>query len=223
MKKILMFAAILSGVGLLLSWAFWSQVPDPMPIHWNLAGEPDRFASKTFGLLLLPSLIFFIPLLIGGILAFDPRAENVEHQQSRRAVRWIVGALSIFLLVLHGYTIYVSTQPGAKLAAEWILVMVGGLIAVMGWVLPQMKSNWFVGIRTPWSLSSEVVWKKTHDLAGSSMLWGGLATIPSVLLLPRKVGFLLAIGWILLSVLVPVVMSYVYYLQEQKEQDDEKE
>jgi uncharacterized membrane protein len=214
MKKSLIVSVVLGLAGVCVSLWYWSMVPESMPVHWNMEGRPDRFFPKAIGLFLFPVLSALMPLLMFGLLRFDPRKENVS--QSETAVGLVAGGMSCLLFVVHVLMVYISTTKGAEMPVEWVMVLVSLFVVAIGAVLPMMKSNWFVGIRTPWTLSSELVWEKTHQAGRMWMMGGGLLALSAIFLLPRQVGMMVALGAIMLGALVPVLLSYVYYRAEEK-------
>jgi uncharacterized membrane protein len=164
-----------------LAGVMWSAAPDQIPVHWNWAGEPDRFGGRFEGLFLLPlaaagvyALLLFLPRL-------DPRRRNYDAFAGPFAIirTVVVGLLLgldvVALLWIRGERAHMN----GLLAAE-----VGIALLLMGNYLPKVKSNWFVGVRTPWTLSSEASWRQTHRLAGWLFTVGGILTVVTALARP---------------------------------------
>lgn len=212
MKKSILLTTILANLGVFASWWFWSAVPASMPVHWGLNGKPDGFMAKEIGLWLFPAVIFVVPVVVWGLLWLDPRRRHVDD--SRGAITWMLNALAVFLLGLHLITLRAATTPGMALSSETVIALVAGMFILFGAAMPRLKSNWFVGIRTPWTLSSEAVWQKTHRLGGWSFGIGGAIVIPAVLFLPQPAGFIVAMATFVLAALIPVLLSYIYYRQD---------
>jgi len=154
-----------------------------------------------------------LPVLLLGILKLDPRRRNVEDSSS--AVSGILVGISFFLLALQGMVIRAALTPGMKLSTPMIMLFVGLLIAGLGVVMPGVRSNFFMGIRTPWTLDSEQVWIRTHRLARVTMLLGGGAAVISGLAFPAAWSVGVSLGSILLGVLIPAIASYFFFQQEK--------
>ncbi len=214
MKKALVLSWIPAVLALGLSVVFWGQAPEQFPIHWNIHGQADRFASKTLGLLLFPGIIAFLPLLLLGLLKVDPRKENVE--ESRRAITLLVVGLAFFMLGMHGLTIKAALSPNQSLSTSLITLLLGGLFAGIGAVIARFKSNFFVGIRTPWTLDNEEVWARTHKLASVTMIAGGVVAAVSGFVLPGAWALGVSIGVIAVGALVPAVASFFFFQTQQK-------
>jgi len=159
----------------------WSAAPDLIPVHWNWAGQPDRFGGRFEGLLGLPlaaagvyAVLLFLPRL-------DPRRKNYDafagpFAMIRTAVvGLLLGIDAVVLLWMRGQRTHLNTVVAAE---------VGIALLVMGNYLPKVKSNWFVGVRTPWTLSSEASWRQTHRLAGWLFTVSGMLTFATALIRP---------------------------------------
>jgi uncharacterized membrane protein len=188
----------------------WPAAPESIPVHWNLAGEANRFGGKFEGLLLLP--IITLAVLIGLTLLphIDPRRERyAEFEGAFEVLKLLIVA---FLAAV--YAAMLAAVFGATLnMTRVVLPLVGVLLIGIGAVIGQVRPNWFVGIRTPWTLSSERAWSATHRAGrwvfiamGAAMLLAGLADS----------------GWALYSALLLcvagvvglVVYSYVVWRQD---------
>lgn len=194
------------------SAAVYSRLPDPMVIHWNASGEPDGYGSRAFGAFLLPVVILFIWALLLVLPKIDPRRANIEQFRDSYdllviAVVTVTGLLHVGIL---GSALGWPIQVG-RLAP----VAVGGLFLVLGTLLPRFKSNFFFGIRTPWTLSSESVWTRTHRVGGSMMMIvGALLIVAGVIGTARWL--YVAIGGAAALVLVVLLYSYVIWRSEQR-------
>ncbi len=208
-RNALWLSALLAGFGLLLSVMFWGRVPDPMPIHWNEHGQPDGFGSRTFGLLLMPALTLGLPVLIAALTKIDPRRAHTSR--SSNALGMILGGMAAFMFAMHGAIIKAAISETMTLDAGFVILLVGALFVIVGNALPKFGSNYFMGVRTPWTLQSEKVWIKTHQLAGKLFVAGGLLIVLTGLLLPVKLLFPIMLGLTLVVSLTPVVYSWWVY------------
>jgi len=211
-KRALLICLVMALVGLGFSAWAWPQLPDPMPIHWGAGGEANGWGPRWVGALLTPALTFLLPAFILLVIRLDPRKEHIER--SRGALAWIIGGLACFMLVVHLITLR-AALTGANLSIRVMMPAMAALFVVLGLAMPKMKSNFFAGIRTPWTLSSEKVWHKTHRLGGMTMVAGGLVAGLAGLALPTETGFWIAMGAILLGSMVPVIYSYFAWRTEQ--------
>jgi uncharacterized membrane protein len=136
----------------ILAAATWSSAPDRIPVHWTFAGQPDRFGSRWEGLLGVPMAALGIYLTLLVLPRIDPRRANYDAFSTpytiiRTAVVGLLLALDVFIhLWIRGRNV------GTRL---FMPVVAGSIIMVFGNYLPKLRSNWFIGIRTPWTLSSE--------------------------------------------------------------------
>jgi uncharacterized membrane protein len=188
------------------AWA-WGQIPSDarVPIHWGLNGQPNGWAPKWVALTIMP----FTILVIGGIFAvipyIDPRRPNLVR--SSTAYLWIASAAIAVITVAHIAS--TAVVLGAKLdIGRLVGLMAGAMFAIIGNFLGKTRSNWFVGIRTPWTLSSERSWTRTHRLAGYLFVAAGILVVLLSFAAPAGVlmwGLLISVG---LAALIPIVYSY---------------
>jgi uncharacterized membrane protein len=155
--------------------AVWPLVPDQMPVHWNLAGEADRYGGKVEGVLLLPLVTFGLYWLLLLLPLVDPRRENYRRfETSYRVIRW---CLTLFMGVLYGLTL--AAALGQKIdMGLCVSTLMSVLFIVLGVTMDTIQPNWFVGVRTPWTLSSTESWTKTHRLAKWVFIALGLSFLP---------------------------------------------
>ena len=202
---IIVVASVLAMLAI-SAWA-WGRVPDDaqVPIHWGIDGQPNGYAPKWFGFLFTPALGLVLGSVFLAIPRIDPRREHLVA--STRAWVAITGSAMVLLLIVHSAV--VATVLGATFdMGRVVAVVVGGLFAVIGNFLGKTRSNWFMGIRTPWTLSSERSWTKTHRLGGRLFLVVGLLSIVLGLLTSDQVVFFALVPGIVVAALVPIVYSY---------------
>lgn len=194
-------------------WAFalavHPRLPDRIPTHWNLRGEADGWGGPGAAFL-FPAIATGTWLLMMVLPRIDPRRANWE--KFRGEVRLIV---SVMVLV---FAWIEAVALGAALGwnvdtGRAVMGGVGVLLAVIGNYLPRIRSNWFMGIRTPWTLSSESVWRDTHRIGGRAFVAGGVAMVLAGFI-PGILAQLLAIAAVMVSTLIPVVYSYLAWRRE---------
>ena len=179
---------LLTFMAALSAWA-WSAAPERVPVHWNLQGEVDRFGSKAEGLILSPALAVGMYLLLLFLPRIDPGRANLQN--SPRAYQAIRLSLTAFFAALHVVLVY-SALGGRVSMNLFVGLSTATLFIVLGNFMSKLRPNWFAGVRTPWTLSSQLSWTKTHRAAGPVfMLMGvGMAVMAMV---PR--------GWVMATVL----------------------
>ena len=202
---------ILASLG--FSLAVYSRLPDPMPLHWGIDGRPDRFGSKLQGAFFAPAIMIALLAFMQWIPSRDPRAANIAKFRDTYDV--IVGAMMAFLTVVH--VVALGTSLGWDLnMSTTVLASVGILFVQLGNLLPRARSNFVLGIRTPWTLSSDAVWTRVHRVGGYAMVAAGLITVVAAFLQPT-LSFAIALPSLLIAALVPLVYSYVLYMREQRD------
>ncbi len=158
----------------LLAAITWPSAPDRIPVHWNIYGQVDRYGGKVEGLLLLPLVTLGVYLL----LLFLPRIDlgRANYQRFGGAYSTIRISVTALLAVIYGVTnLWIR---GYRVDMSLVVSLaVGALLIVIGNLMGKISPNWFVGIRTPWTISSKASWTKTHRLGGRLFIVMGLAFI----------------------------------------------
>ena len=196
----------------ILSAVFYSQLPDPMPIHWNSAGQADNYAPRLIGAFLLPIIMIALYLLLLLIPSIDPRRKNIERFHETYVL--LRNGILLFMAYIHIVVLYSVLSNQQTLVVGFIVGGQGILFMLIGNYMPRMRSNWFMGIRTPWTLSSDSVWRKTHRLGGRLFILAGLLMLLTAFLRPELTIFVIVLA-VLLASLVPIIYSYLLYKQEQ--------
>ena len=180
----------------------YSAMPEQVPTHWNMAGEVDGWSSRFMGAWLMPLLMAVILIVLRVVPLIDPRRANYEKFSG--AYEAIVSATMVFMFGLHLMLLAVAT--GSKIPVARVVPGAVGLFFIfIGWLLPKAHPNWFIGIRTPWTLTSDVAWEKTHRLGGILFAACGIATVIAALVLPDQ-----AI-WVLMATTAATVVSLLAY------------
>ncbi|HQV93710.1 MAG TPA: SdpI family protein [Anaerolineales bacterium] len=201
----LIASAVLAGLLL------WSRLPDPMPGHWNAAGEIDGYISKFWGVFLLPIISIALTGLFLIIPRIDPLKANIA--QFRAAFNWFIVAFVVYILYLYILTLLAALGTLFNMTLM-LLPAVGLLFIGIGYLMSGAKRNFFIGIRTPWTLSSDTVWDKTHKLGSRLFMLGGVVTILCAFL--GESGIWIMLVAMLGASFVPIVYSYVLYQRETK-------
>lgn len=209
------WSIILVFLAVLASFYFYVHFPEQVPIHWNMAGEVDNYGSRATGAFLFPAIILGVYLLFLLLPYIDPKKER--YTQFRK-VYHVFKAFIIFFLVTI-YFVASLNALGYKIPVElWVPVLVGLLFIIIGNYMSKIKSNWFIGIRTPWTLSSEEVWNKTHRLGGKVFILGG-ALMMLMYFLPVKLRWPLFVVIMIIILFGTVGYSYWLFRKEEKRKD----
>jgi uncharacterized membrane protein len=194
---LVMFALAIAGL---------PAAPDRLPMHWNSAGQIDRVGGRAEGLLLIPIVASAIYVLMLVLPRIDPRRRNYDdfagvYLLLRTA---IIGVLFTMYLAVH------LSIRGRDVNMLSLAPLVAGMFfIVVGNYLPKIKSNWFVGIRTPWTLSSEYAWRQTHRLAGWLFVIAGVVIIIASLIRPAAALGIVFPASVAAAAGVSVVYSYI--------------
>jgi len=182
----------------------WNKLPDKVPVHWDLNGEIDRFGSKLELLLipiLLPLLVYLIFLVVPKI---DPKNKIKNMGKKYQSIKYI---LTIFMSILALFILY-STKSQSFSNLNYIFLLIGMLYIVFGNYFKTIKANYFIGIRTPWTLENEEVWKATHKFAGRIWFVGGFIVVISSLILNKQINSYSFITVTSIITIIPIVFSY---------------
>jgi uncharacterized membrane protein len=195
------------------SFFFYANFPQTVASHWNFNGEVDGWSSKAFGAFFIPILLLLIYLLMIIMPYFDPKKERYADFSKPYSIfrMMIITILGLIYFVTGFYNLGYAINVGVITAAS-----IGLMMIIIGNYLGKIKKNWFVGVRTPWTLSSENVWNKTHRLSGKMfMLWG--LTIIIAPWLPPILGATLFIAGIILVLAGSTLYSYILFKKEKNE------
>lgn len=197
----------------------WPDLPAEMAVHWNAAGEVDDTAPRAVGALVVPLLAAGLLVVFEAIPRIDPLGENVAA--FRGYYNGLVAVVLGLLAVVHAVLLAVNLGWAGPVG-PLIFAGTGVVLAYVGVLLDHAEPNWFVGIRTPWTLSSEGVWRRTHDLAARLFVLAG-----GVLVFAAAAGPLLDARTVTAGVVVVVVLAalvpvaYSYYLYERLGRPDD--
>jgi len=188
---------------------FYPQMPEKMASHWNAQGRVDGYMSKFWGLFLIPFVLVGLTLLFLAIPKIDPLKANIE--KFRKYYDGFIILFFIFMLSIHFQVILWNL--GIKINPNAIFpVGIGILFFYISILCENAKRNWFVGIRTPWTLSNEKVWEKTHKIGGKLFKVAGVIAFVGIFFQ----------SYALFFVLVPIISVAIYtiiysYFEYQKE------
>jgi len=185
----------------------WQSLPEKVPVHWNLEGEVDRWGGKT-ELILIP---FLLPLLIYIIFTLVPKVDPKKRIEKMGNKYYQLKFIMVtFMSVLAIYILYTAQSENTS-NSTIIFTLIGVLIMILGNYFKTLKPNYFIGIRTPWTLENETVWKETHRVGGILWFVGGILIILVTLLAPVPTSFYMFMSMIAIIAIVPIVYSYLKF------------
>jgi uncharacterized membrane protein len=208
--------AIVLLMGAVAAWA-WPQIPadKAIVVHWSATGAPNGYASKFWALLGLPLLAAAVAALLVLVPSFEPRARNLAMSGKAYVIVW-VGGLAVIAVA---YLALVLNATGHPVRIEVLLpITVAALFVVIGNYLGKTRSNYFFGVRTPWTLSSELSWAKTHRLAGRLFVLCGFVITLAALVAPGPTTAVVLGTAIAGVVLIPVLYSYLVWRTDPAKQ-----
>lgn len=191
----------------------WNNLPNKVPMHWNINGEIDRYGEK-IELLLIPFLLPFLVYIIFIVIPkIDPKNKLNKMGNKLQTIKFL---LTTFMSILALFIIY-SAQNQSITNPNYIVLLIGLLYLILGNYFKTIKANYFIGIRTPWTLENETVWKETHKLGGKMWFIGGIIIVLSSLLLEKQANFTLFILVTAVITIIPVVYSYQKFQNIKKQ------
>lgn len=204
---VLILTATIAGL------ALWNQLPDQMASHWNENDQVDGYMSKFWGVFMMPLVTVGLFLLFLVIPNIDPNKANIA--EFRESFNLFIVLFVVFMLYVHGLTLVWNLgYTGFRLSTA-LLPAMGLLFIFIGFMLRKAKRNFFIGVRTPWTLSSDTVWEKTHRLGAVLFMASGvLAFIGG--LFGGMIAFWMLFIPLIGSVIFLLIYSYVLYQRETK-------
>ena len=199
---------------LIIGAYFYPRMPEQFASHWNFKGEVDGYMPKFWGLFIMPIIAFVLFLLFILIPKIDPLKKNID--KFRKYFDGFTVIINLFLLYVH--TLAILWNIGARFNMVRVLAPAfGTLFYCSGILTKNTKKNWFIGIKTPWTLSSEKVWNKTHKIGGKLFKIAGIIAFSAILFTDYAL-FLIIVPGILVA-----FYTFVYsYLEYRKDEDSVK-
>ena len=190
----------------------WNSLPEKVPIHWNVKGEIDDWGTKysLIGVLFLLPVFTYVLMLV--IPKIDPkkRVELMGGKYYQIKFMMVIFMSVLALFILHSSSSQTLSSPSI------VFVLVGLLFMALGNYFKVIKQNYFLGLKTPWTLESEEVWKLTHILAGKLWIVGGLLIVIFSLVLPEDINFYIFMTITAIISIVPIVYSYIIFKELKK-------
>jgi uncharacterized membrane protein len=200
-------------VATLVGLALWNRLPDPMASHWDANDQVNGYISRFWGVFLMPLMTTGLVLFFLAIPRIDPLRANIAAFRE---------AFNLFTVLFVGFMVYIYFltllwnlgYTGFNMSSA-MLPALGVLFFFVGYMLRKAKRNFFIGIRTPWTLSSDKVWDETHRVGSVLFMIAGVLAFLGAFVGGKAAVWFLMVP-ILASVLVTLVYSYVLYQREIK-------
>ena len=204
---IMILAAVLAGLLL------WSRLPDPMASHWDVNDQVNGHISRFWGVFMMPVMTLGLFLLFLAIPAIDPLKANIA--KFRDAFNLLIVLITAFMLYVYGLSLAWNLGYTSFKMSTSMLPAIGLLFIFIGFLFRKAKRNFFIGIRTPWTLSSDTVWDKTHQLGAILfMISGALALLGGFFGGTTALWFFFVP--LMSSTVFLLVYSYILYQRETK-------
>jgi uncharacterized membrane protein len=213
-KNHLLICGILVLAALTAGLALYTRLPERVPSNWDVHGQVIAHTTRTTAVLFIPALMAAFMLLYSALPAISPRRFEVDNFRPTYAYKMVLMVAAMGYS--QGMLLWAALTPKAPVNRA---VLGGGcvVVALMGNVLGRVKRNFYIGVRTPWTLASEPVWYATHRLAGKTVVAAGILGLVLVIVLshPLPVIILLFVGC-----MIPMVYSFIYYKRLEKQGAD---
>ena len=197
--------------GFVASAAVWARLPERLPIHWDAHGAVNGYGSRLAGAFMFPVVMLGAFLLLRVLPRIDPRRAN--YAKFADTYDLLVNSLVALFLVMH--LALLANALGWPVSMERVApVLIGLQFVILGNALPRARSNWWFGIRTPWTLSNDRVWTRTHRVGGYLLAAAGAVMLLVGAFVPTPFAFTLGIAVVVAASLGSVVYSYFAWKQE---------
>jgi uncharacterized membrane protein len=201
---------ILSVIAVLLSFAtalyFYPKMPELMASHWNASGEVDGYMSRAWGVLMMPIMSLVLLVVFFMIPKLDPLKKNID--KFLEYYDWFVFLMLMFFYYIYALTLLWNLDIHISISRAMAPAL-GGLFFYTGVMVSKAKRNYFIGIRTPWTLSSDVVWDKTHKLGGKLFKAAGILCLLGII--SDEFGIWLVLVPVIAASSISVAYSYVAF------------
>ncbi|MDD5721591.1 MAG: DUF1648 domain-containing protein [Candidatus Pacebacteria bacterium] len=211
MKKIEIFILLIILLAFAAGFYLYPQMPEKMASHWNAKGDVDGYMPKAWALFLMPVLSTVLYLMFRLIPGIDPLKENIE--KFREYFDWFVVLVICFLFYIYALTIFWSF--GYRFDMGQVLSPALGILFYYAGILTaNAKKNWFIGIRTPWTMSYENVWNKTNRLGGKMFKISGVICLFGIVF--PAYAFWFVIVPVFFTTVYTIIYSYFAYKMEKR-------
>lgn len=217
-KKSIITMWVLAFISPIMFLAAYSYLPESVPIHWNAQGQVDNYGSKA-----MAAFLFFLPLLLALMFQFlpkiDPKKQNYVKFQKYYDIFAIF--MTAFFLVVNGVVLTETLKPGTLSIGLILSICVSLMLIVLGNMMGKIKHNYFMGIKTPWTLADPDVWNKTHRAGGIMLVAVGILSLITGFISTMAFAVVLIVG-ALGSTVVLYILSYVWFKKRHPDENNNK-
>jgi len=210
MQKATIGILLLIIISFMIGIYYYPQMPEQMDSHWNASGEANDSMSRFWGIFLMPIILVGMFVLFSIIPLIDPLKNNIK--KFRKHFDGFIWFISLFLFYIYILTMLWNLGHNFNMT-RFIIPAIGLMFFFAGILIENAKMNWFIGIRTPWTLSSKNVWNKTHKLGGKLFKIAGILAIIG-LFFPEEI-IIFSIVPVLIFTVYLFVYSYMKYKKEK--------
>lgn len=217
-KKSIITMWVLAFVSPIMFLAAYSYLPETMPIHWNAQGQVDNYGSKA-----MAAFIFFLPLLLALMFQFLPKIDPKKQNYVKFQKYYDIFAIFFiaFFVVVNGVMLTETLKPGTLSIGLVISIGVSLMLIVLGNMMGKIKHNYFMGIKTPWTLADPDVWNKTHRVGGIMWVVIGILALITSFISTVIFSVILLVG-ALGSTVVLYILSYVWFKKRHPDENNNK-
>ncbi len=211
MRKAEAVILLMTLLSFLVAVYFYPEMPEKIASHWNAEGAVDGYMPRFWGMFLMPFISLAMLLLFFAIPRMDPLRQNINKFRN-----YFDGfIILVFLFLLYLYAITIAWNFGARFNMIQLLAPAfAALFFYAGVLMENAKRNWSIGMRTPWTLSSEKVWNKTHKITGKLFKVAGIIALLGIFF--DKLGLVFVLAPVIAFSIFGFVYSYLEYRKERK-------
>lgn len=193
---------ILVLCALVISIATYSKLPARIPIHWGMDYEPNGWAGRPVGAFGLPVVMTGL----WGMMLFAPTMDSRRENYPRFAESYAFVYVLILLAVLAVHVVSIAVALGYALPVRRVIPAILGCVCLgVGNVLPRIRANSFMGVRSTWALSDDRVWSRTQRLGGYLLFVAGALFILDAIVVSHITSVLSTI-----ALIAAIAISYFY-------------
>lgn len=217
-KKSIITMWVLAFISPVMFLAAYSYLPESVPIHWNAQGQVDNYGSKA-----MAAFLFFLPLLLALMFQFLPKIDPKKQNYVKFQKYYDIFAIFFiaFFVVVNGVMLTEILKPGTLSIGLVISIGVSLMLIVLGNMMGKIKHNYFMGIKTPWTLADPDVWNKTHRVGGIMWVVIGILALITSFISTVIFSVILLVG-ALGSTVVLYILSYVWFKKRHPDGDTDK-
>lgn len=196
----------------------WKQIPQTVPMHFDIKGNVDKYGTKQNLLVLILSLTalnVIMYLIVSNIYKIDPRKNAAQNKDRLKRIAF---GVSVYLSAIWMMLIYEIAHNDVSMTMKFVFVAMGLLFALLGNNMYNIKPNYFAGLRLPWTLENEDNWRKTHHLAGRLWFFGGLIFAVITFFISNALIGYIGVSMLTILILIPIFYSYNLYRKSKQYQ-----